>query len=77
MRIGQDVWLHVFDGEKFYLLSVLVGVEGKSWVWEIVRQHAHHPIRRRLQLAEYDTPAHHAALQIADRIGVPTYVDLV
>jgi hypothetical protein len=78
MRISQEVWLHIYDGQNFYPVGELDEVEGKSWVWDRVRQHAQQPkLRRPLRLAEYDTPAHHAALQIADRIGVPTYIDLI
>jgi hypothetical protein len=32
--------------------------------------------RRRLKLAHYDTPAHHAALAMAAAIGVDAWLDI-
>jgi hypothetical protein len=75
MKISEDVWIHIFDGQAFHLIAELEGVEGRSWVWDMVKQHMQNPVRRPLELPEYDTPAHHAALQIANRIGVPVYVE--
>lgn len=77
MGIAQEVWIHVFDGEKFFLIADLDAVEGKSWVWDAVRKHSRSHVRRGVQLAQYDTSAHHAALQIAEQVGVPIYLDLV
>lgn len=77
MRIAQEVWLHVFDGNDFYEMVDLETVEGQSWVWDTVRTHSHSQVRRGLQLAHYDTPAHHAAQQIAEMINVPVYLDLI
>jgi hypothetical protein len=31
--------------------------------------------RRPLRLVEIDTPAHHAAMHIAEMIGIPAYVE--
>jgi hypothetical protein len=77
MGIAQEVWIHAFDGENFFLIADLSTVEGKSWVWDAVRKHNRSHVRRGLQLAQYDTSAHHAALQLAEQIGVPIYLDLV
>jgi hypothetical protein len=77
MGIAQEIWIHAFDGKNFFLIADLDTVEGKSWVWDAVRKHSHSHVRRGLQLAQYDTSAHHAALQIAEQIGVPIYLDLV
>ena len=75
MKISVDTWIHVFDGQQFHLIADLEGVEGRSHVWEMVKQHMQNPNRRPLQLAEYDTPAHQAAVQIANRLGVPVYIE--
>ncbi len=75
MKISMDTWIHVFDGQHFHQIADLEGVEGRSHVWDMVKRHMQNPNRRPLQLAEYDTPAHQAALQIANRIGVPVYVE--
>ena len=78
MNIVVDVWIHVSDGTQFYELVALKEVEGLSRTWDDnVRQHHHYHIRRQLHLAEYDTPAHHAALHIAQRLKVPVYLDIV
>ncbi len=77
MQIAQEVWLHLYDGEDFYEVGDLDEVEGRSWAWEVVRTHNHSQVRRGLQLAHYDTPAHHAAQQIAHLLDVPVYIDLM
>ncbi|PJF44465.1 MAG: hypothetical protein CUN55_03830 [Phototrophicales bacterium] len=77
MRIVQDVWLHIYDGQRFYLLAQLHDVEGQTFDWDNVRTHGRTKTRRALQLVEYDTPAHHAAQQIADIIKVPVYIDTI
>jgi hypothetical protein len=77
MHTAQDIWLHAFDGQNFYTIIHFEDVEGRSWDWTTVRTHHRTHVRRNLQLAQYDTPAHHAASQIADIIGVPVYLDLV
>ena len=77
MNIAQDVWLHLAKGETFYEMVALGNVEGRSLMWDIVRRHHHNAVRRPVHLAEYDTPAHHAALHIAERIGVPLYLDII
>lgn len=77
MKIGLDTWIHVFDGQKFHLIADLAGVEGRSHMWDMVKQHMQNPNRRALQLPEYDTPAHQAALHLANRLGVPVYVEFI
>jgi hypothetical protein len=78
MNIALEAWIHIgVTGGKFYQVADLETVEGRSWVWENVRRHTHHAIRRPVYLAEYDTPAHHAALHIAERLKLPLYLDLV
>lgn len=76
MNIEQDVWIHAANGDKFYEILSVEDVTGKSYNWDNVRRHDHHSIRRQLFLAEYDTPAHHAATHIAERIDVPLYLDI-
>ncbi|NDJ85603.1 MAG: hypothetical protein GYB66_06935 [Chloroflexi bacterium] len=77
MQITQDFWLHVYDGADFHEIIDLPDVPGQSWTWDKVRTQGHSQVRRSLQLAHYDTPAHHASQQIAHLIGVPVYLDLV
>lgn len=77
MNIAQDIWLHVArNNDQFYEIVALDNVEGRSHAWATVRNHAQYPLRRRLLLAEYDTPAHHAALHIGERLDVPIYLDV-
>ena len=77
MNIAQDVWLHIAQGDAFHEMVALGNVEGRSLMWDNVRRHHHNAIRRSVHLAEYDTPAHHAAFHIAERIGVPVYLDII
>lgn len=77
MRISQEAWLHVYDGADFHQLVELGEVEGESVYWDTVRTHSHTNVRRGLHLGEYNTPAHHAAQQIADIMEIPVYLDLV
>lgn len=76
MNIEQDVWIHAASGDDFYEVMTVEEVVGKSYNWDNIRRHDHHAIRRQLFLAEYDTPAHHAATHIAERVGVPLYLDI-
>lgn len=77
MNIAQDVWIHIAQGDKFYEVVDLGNIEGRSLMWDNVRQHHHSAIRRSIELAEYDTPAHHAATHIAERVNVPFYLDII
>lgn len=77
MRIAQDAWVHVFtQDETFRLLAEVSEVEGESWEWEAVRRRDASSERLKLDLAEYDTPLHHAVMQTAKRLSVPAYVDI-
>jgi hypothetical protein len=76
MNIEQDIWIHAASGDDFYEIVTVEEVAGKSYNWDNIRRHDHHAIRRQLFLAEYDTPAHHAATHIAERVGVPLYLDI-
>jgi hypothetical protein len=75
-RFAQDVWLHLYDGTKFWPLVELRNVEGESHQWEAVRTHAKQRRRRPLLLAEYDTPAHHAARLMATIIETESWLDI-
>lgn len=72
VQIAQDAWLHLYDGARFYPLGALGRVEGETRLWPAVSQASG---RDALQLAAYDTPAHHAAQTIADLLGCRASVD--
>jgi hypothetical protein len=72
----QDVWLHVYDGSRFWPVVELGRVEGQCRAWERVRQSYKTKGRRRLTLAFYDTPAHHAAQVMADAMQVDVWLDI-
>ncbi len=74
--VVQDVWLHLSDGERFYPIAALREVEGQSQQWDIVRQRQKITGRRRLRLAHYDSPAHHAARVMAETIGTELWQDI-
>ncbi len=74
--IMQDIWLHVAEGERFWQVVALEAVEGKSHRWDVVRNRQKQPGRRALRLADYDTPAHHAARRMADVIGTELWLDI-
>jgi hypothetical protein len=76
MRTAQDVWMHVYDGAAFWLLADLEHVEGVSHDWETVQQAQKKRGRRRLHLSHYDTPAHHAALVLADTLQTDVWLDI-
>ncbi len=76
MQIEQDVWVHAYDGEQFWLLMTLSENRGRSHRWERVRHENDTLPRRPLDLADYDSPVHHAALHTAQTLDVPVYVDI-
>ena len=76
MRIGQDIWLHLYDGRRFWLLAELSQVEGTCYEWETVKMIQKQPGRRALLLAHYDTPAHHAAAFLARTLGTELWQDI-
>jgi hypothetical protein len=76
VTITQEVWLHLYDGRRFWLVADLGEVAGESRAWEHVRSTSKTPGRRRLKLAHYDTPAHHAALIMAEALNVDVWLDV-
>lgn len=76
MRVMQDIWIHLADGERFWPVVALGQVEGTSAQWDDVRARLKQAGRRRLRLAELDTPAHHAAIHMARALGTPLWWDI-
>ncbi|MBN1202928.1 MAG: hypothetical protein JXJ20_13850 [Anaerolineae bacterium] len=76
MRTAQDVWLHMYDGQRFWQIAALGRVEGQCHVWSAVRMAQKQRGRRPLELAHYDTPAHHAAQVTAHAIGTGLWLDI-
>lgn len=73
----QDVWLHIYDGDRFWpVAGRLEGVQGRCHDWDTVRSLQKKRGRRQLRLAHYDTPAHHAAEQMAETIGCGIWLDI-
>ena len=76
MSTAQEVWIHLSDGQRFWLVANLGRVEGRARNWDLVRQTRKVKGRRRLALARYDTPAHHAARVMADAMGTEVWLDI-
>lgn len=76
VRITQDVWLHLFDGAQFREIAELGSVEGRSHTWNQTRPLQTKSGRRKLRLAQFDTPAHHAALLMARAIRTDLWLDV-
>jgi hypothetical protein len=76
-RTIQDVWIHLSDGQRFWLVASLEEVEGQSRDWETVRAEQKKQGRRPLVLAEYDTPAHHAAQLMAQTLHSDVWLDIL
>jgi hypothetical protein len=76
MRISQEVWLHIYDGRRFWPLAELGRVDGKCHAWETVRKLRKKDGRQRLRLAYFDTPAHHAARLVGKTLDAAVWVDL-
>jgi len=74
--VGCDTWLHVYDGQRFLPIVDLLRVEGKSHVWPLVERLQAQRGRRALDLAHYDTPAHHAAQMIAGALATDVWLDI-
>lgn len=74
--IGCDIWLHLYDGRRFWPVAELVRVEGHSHAWPLVERLQKQRGRRALDLAHYDTPAHHAAVVLADALGAGVWLDV-
>jgi|GEM_PF-5119452 len=76
MLIAQDVWVHLYAHDEFYLIGEMEDAMGKSWVWETIRQRDVGDPRRELDLRDYDTPLHHATLHLAKLLGTTAYLDI-
>jgi len=76
VRITQAVWLHVYDGQRFWPLVELEQVEGRSRDWRAVQHAQKTPGRRGLRLLQYDTPAHHAAKVLANTMETDLWLDV-
>ncbi|MBN1563244.1 MAG: hypothetical protein JXA10_05360 [Anaerolineae bacterium] len=76
MNTSQDVWLHIYDGAAFLPVVTLGQVAGQCHAWGQLRQSYKSKGRRRLTLALYDTPAHHAAQVMADALQVEVWLDI-
>lgn len=72
----QDVWIHLYDGRRFWPVAELAHVEGRCQDWETTGQTVKTPGRRRLDLMNYDTPAHHAAFVMAQALNVDVWLDI-
>jgi hypothetical protein len=76
MATAQEVWLHLYDGHRFWPVVELGRVEGRCQDWDNVRHRLKTPGRRALKLAYFDTPAHHAAQVMAQALNVDVWLDV-
>jgi hypothetical protein len=76
MQIAQDLWIHLYAQGRFYLIADVEDSRGQSWYWEAVRRHAPAMERLPLELSQYDSAAHHAALHTAQALDCPIYIDI-
>jgi len=69
-RIWPEVWIHLYSPRRGFInVCYTSHTEGR------MRSGLSLDERRPLNLAEIDTPAHHAAHLIAEMIGVPAFVE--
>jgi hypothetical protein len=69
-QISAETWIHLYSPRKGFIeLCYAEGVEGQMRADLKVSE------RQPLDLADIDTPAHHAALIMAKEIGIPTYIE--
>ncbi len=69
-RIWPEVWIHLYSPRRGFInVCYASEVQGKMLSGQSF------DARRALDLHEIDTPAHHAALHIAEVLGVPTYTE--
>jgi hypothetical protein len=69
-RIWLEVWIHLYSPRRGFIGVCYVSeVQGKMHSGLVFET------RHALDLHEIDTPAHHAALHIAELIGVPAYAE--
>ena len=76
VRTEQAVWIHLYDGRRFWPIVALENVEGRCRDWDNARHALKTSGRRPLVLAHYDTPAHHAAQVMAQALGVDLWLDV-
>jgi hypothetical protein len=76
MRVAQEVWVHLTDGQRFWQVVELGRVEGLSRQWEAARAALKQPGRRRIRLADLDSPAHQAALHMARILETDVWLDV-
>jgi hypothetical protein len=84
-RIWPEIWVHLYSPRRGFInVCYLDSIEGRAIVGfsEDLEKPKNRPKRdpifeqrRPLNLAEIDTSAHHAALIMAEMIGVPAYVE--
>jgi hypothetical protein len=72
----QDVWIHLYDGQRFRPVVALEHVEGRCHDWDTARAVIKTPGRRPVKLARYDTPAHHAALVMGRALDTEVWLDI-
>jgi hypothetical protein len=72
----QDVWIHLYDGERFWPVVALERVEGRCHDWAAARTVLKIPGRRPVKLIRYDTPAHHAALVMGRALDTEVWLDI-
>lgn len=76
MRVTQEMWIHLADGERFWPVVALGQVEGTSAQWEEVRARLKQAGRRRVRFGELETLAHHAAMHMARALGTQLWWDI-
>lgn len=76
MRVMQEMWIHLADGERFWPVAALGQVEGTSAQWEEARARLKQPGRRRVRFGELETPAHHAAVHMARALDTQLWWDI-
>ncbi|MCZ7539423.1 MAG: hypothetical protein M5U29_05825 [Anaerolineae bacterium] len=76
MRVAQDVWVHLAEGDRFRQVVDLGRVEGTSRQWDAARAALKQPGRRRIRLADLDSPAHQAALHMARVLETDVWLDV-
>jgi hypothetical protein len=89
-RIWPEVWIHLYSPRRGFIAVCYVSeVQGKMRSSDLPQSSDEDAVirrgprltgksfetRRALDLHEIDTPAHHAALHIAELIGVPAYAE--
>ncbi len=69
-RVALEAWIHLFSPRRGFInVCYIHQAEGQM-------MHGHvFDVRRDLDLREINTPAHHAAMYVAEMIGIPVYVE--